>query len=97
MCKSWGTLATTERKRQEWRFGLLRLKNNTARRGRVARLIHSTPHSEFRTQMFLLERALALRQILCCQGPWIVDLRTPPGPEGSNGSLLCNCRGHPGF
>jgi hypothetical protein len=25
-----------------------------------------------------------------------VDLRTPPGPEGSNGSLLCICRGHPG-
>jgi len=47
--------------------------------------------------MFLLERELALRQILDCQGPWIVDLRTPPGPEGSNGSLLCNCRGHPGF
>jgi len=47
--------------------------------------------------MILLERSLALRQILGCQGPWIVDLRTPPGPEGSNGSLLCNCRGHPGF
>ena len=30
-----------------------------------------------------------------CQGPWNVDLRTPPGPEGSNGSLLCVCRGHP--
>jgi len=29
------------------------------------------------------------------QGPWNVDLRTPPGPEGSNGSLLCICRGHP--
>src|SRR5438876_6724030 len=47
--------------------------------------------------MFLLEGALALRQILCCQGPWNVDLRTPPGPEGSNGSLLCMRRGHPGF
>src|SRR5256885_2805404 len=32
-----------------------------------------------------------------CQGPWNVDLRTPPGPEGSNGSLLCIRRGHPGF
>src|SRR5712672_537093 len=32
----------------------------------------------------------------CRQGPWTVDLRTPPGPEGSNGSLLCSCRGHPG-
>ena len=31
-----------------------------------------------------------------CQGLWSVDLRTPPGPEGSNGSLLCNCRSHPG-
>src|SRR5258705_1522760 len=30
------------------------------------------------------------------QGPWTVDLRTPPGPEGSNDSLLCICRGHPG-
>ncbi len=32
-----------------------------------------------------------------CQGPWNVDLRTPPGPEGSNGSLLGICRGHPGI
>src|SRR2546426_271019 len=32
-----------------------------------------------------------------CQGPWNADLRTPPGPEGSNGSLLCIRRGHPGF
>src|SRR5208283_826802 len=31
------------------------------------------------------------------QGPWNVDLRTPPGPEGSNGSLLRICRGHPGI
>src|SRR6266480_4287229 len=31
-----------------------------------------------------------------CQGPWNVDLRTPPGPEGSNGSLLRIRRGHPG-
>src|SRR5437899_9078594 len=47
--------------------------------------------------MILLERSLALRQILGCQGACIVDLRTPPGPEGSNGSLLCICRGHPGI
>src|SRR5262245_13877852 len=33
----------------------------------------------------------------CRQGPWNVDLRTPPGLEGSNGSLLCIRRGHPGF
>ena len=31
------------------------------------------------------------------QGPWNVDLRTPPGPEGSNGSLLRIRRGHPGI
>ena len=45
---------------------------------------------------FGLEAAGGMRQIRCCQGPWTVDLRTPPGPEGSNGSLLCICRGHPG-
>ena len=32
-----------------------------------------------------------------CQGPWNADSRTPPGPEGSNGSLLCMRRGYPGF
>ena len=32
-----------------------------------------------------------------CQGPRNVDLQTPPGPEGSNGSLLDICRGHPGI
>jgi len=32
-----------------------------------------------------------------CQGPWNADLGTPPGPEGSNGTLLCIRRGHPGF
>jgi DNA polymerase III subunit gamma/tau len=47
--------------------------------------------------LFVLEPDLLLRHILLCQGPWNVDLRTPPGPEGSNGSLLCVCRGHPGF
>src|SRR4051794_18248362 len=31
------------------------------------------------------------------QGPRNVDLRTPPGQECSNGSLLRVCRGHPGF
>jgi len=31
------------------------------------------------------------------QGLRIADLRTPPGPEGSNGSLLCICRSHPGI
>jgi len=31
------------------------------------------------------------------QGPWNVDLQTPPGPEGSNGSLLRIRRGHPGI
>jgi hypothetical protein len=30
------------------------------------------------------------------QGPWNVDLRTPPGQECSNGSLLRIRRGHPG-
>src|SRR5688572_9045634 len=38
-----------------------------------------------------------MRFIVCRQGPWNVDLRTPPGPEGSNGSLLRIRRGHPGF
>jgi hypothetical protein len=31
------------------------------------------------------------------QGLWIADLQNPPGPEGSNGSLLCICRSHPGI
>ena len=31
------------------------------------------------------------------QGPWNVDLETPPGPEGSNGTLLHIRRGYPGF
>src|SRR5205823_12928545 len=47
--------------------------------------------------VFVLEGPGTLRHIELCQGPWNVDLRTPPGPEGSNGSLLCVCRGHPGF
>ena len=38
-----------------------------------------------------------VRQCLRRQGPWNADLRTPPGPEGSNGSLLYICRGHPGI
>jgi hypothetical protein len=46
---------------------------------------------------FLLEAAAGVPHISRCQGPWNVDLRTPPGPEGSNGSLLRICRGHPGI
>src|SRR5439155_4692409 len=45
----------------------------------------------------VLEPGPALQHISSRQGPWTVDLRTPPGPEGSNGSLLCICRGHPGI
>ncbi len=44
-----------------------------------------------------LDEASLVRFIGGCQGPWNVDLRTPPGPEGSNGSLLLIRRGHPGF
>ena len=43
-----------------------------------------------------LDASQALPQPLFRQGPWNVDLRTPPGPEGSNGSLLDICRGNPG-
>ena len=46
---------------------------------------------------FYLEAVPDLNHILRRQGPWNADLRTPPGPEGSNGSLLCIRRGHPGF
>lgn len=35
--------------------------------------------------------------IVARQGPWNVDLETPPGPEGSNGTLLHIRRGYPGF
>jgi len=45
----------------------------------------------------LLEASLDLLLNQHCQGPWSVDLRTPPGPEGSNGSLLRIRRGHPGI
>jgi len=44
----------------------------------------------------LLAHVGNLRQVLCRQGPWNVDLRIPPGQECSNGSLLCIRRGHPG-
>jgi len=44
----------------------------------------------------LLEAVGCVPHIHNCQGPRNVDLRTPPGPEGSNGSLLDICRGHPG-
>jgi GxxExxY protein len=40
---------------------------------------------------------IIFRHIGLCQGLRIADLRTPPGPEGSNGSLLCICRSHPGI
>ncbi len=46
---------------------------------------------------FLLEVPGTLVHLQFRQGPWNADLRTPPGPEGSNGSLLCVCRGHPGI
>jgi hypothetical protein len=38
-----------------------------------------------------------VRFIVSRQGPWNVDLETPPGPEGSNGNLLRIRRGYPGF
>jgi len=43
----------------------------------------------------LSRQRLKFAAFFICQGPWNVDLRTPPGPEGSNGSLLDICRGHP--
>ncbi len=46
---------------------------------------------------FLLEGTPHVQHIVTRQGPRNVDLRTPPGPEGSNGSLLDICRGHPGI
>jgi hypothetical protein len=55
------------------------------------------PRSEHLADPFVLEGAWSVRHIGIRQGPWIVDLRTPPGPEGSNGSLLCFCRGYPGI
>jgi hypothetical protein len=45
----------------------------------------------------VLEGGQWVQHIHDCQGPRNVDLRTPPGPEGSNGSLLDICRGHPGI
>ena len=45
----------------------------------------------------LLDEGLGLGQVVCCQGPWNVDLQIPPGQECSNGSLLCIRRGHPGI
>ena len=52
---------------------------------------------KLRQQKENLAAAGAVMFIRRRQGPWNVDLRTPPGPEGSNGSLLCVCRGHPGI
>ena len=54
------------------------------------------PSVKFRL-LISLEAPTDVAQIHDCQGPWNVDLRTPPGPEGSNGSLLCIRRGHPGI
>ena len=45
----------------------------------------------------ILEAMTHVQHINTRQGPRNVDLRTPPGPEGSNGSLLDICRGHPGI
>src|SRR5215207_9853592 len=42
-------------------------------------------------------KAMSLNFTGFCQGPRNVDLRTPPGQECSNGSLLCVCRGYPGI
>jgi len=52
-------------------------------------------HRTFVLVALWLDNRRQVRQNFPCQGPWNVDLRTPPGPEGSNGSLLCVCRGHP--
>ena len=45
----------------------------------------------------LLAASPQVRFIVSRQGPWNVDLETPPGPEGSNGTLLHIRRGYPGF
>jgi len=47
------------------------------------------------SQAVYLDNGSNLPQDFSRQGPWNVDLRTPPEPEGSNGSLLRICRGHP--
>ena len=44
-----------------------------------------------------LAMSAVLRLTPSCQGPWSVDLRTPPGQECSNGSLLDICYGSPGI
>ena len=64
------------------------------------RLLCHSPRAEARFAPFLLAAHTALRltcRAVFCQGPWIADGQTPPGPEGSNGSLLRICRGHPGI
>ena len=48
-------------------------------------------------QSFVLVAAFPLPHNTPRQGLWSADLRIPPGPEGSNGSMLCNCRSHPGI
>jgi len=60
------------------------------------RLIVVTNRAISLRAVILLEAMTSLTHIPTRQGPWNVDLRTPPGPEGSNGSLLDICRGHPG-
>src|SRR5687767_2687599 len=81
------------------------------RSGRVARQFREVPirvSARIRTRairrpkrcsrpVFALAPALGVGFIGSRQGPWNVDLGTPPGPEGSNGTLLCIRRGYPGF
>ena len=60
-----------------------------------------TQNSKLKTRnqptRILLEAIRPVQHIDARQGPRNVDLRTPPGQECSNGSLLCICRGHPGI
>jgi hypothetical protein len=59
---------------------------------------YTAADSKLETQKWnLLEAMNTVQHITTRQGPRNVDLRTPPGPEGSNGSLLDICRGHPGI
>jgi len=57
----------------------------------------ATKISSARQYFALARQAARVAANFFCQGLWSVDLRTPPGPEGSNGSMLCNCRSHPGI
>jgi hypothetical protein len=69
-------------------FGLFQVQNDTSRR-------ISSPLFSIKTHRALTRQPFNCPPYYPRQGPWNVDLRTPPGPEGSNGSLLCVCRGHP--